>query len=714
METNNAQNNFTALHPDSDADSLLAPVLGDDLKAPALYSNRELSWLAFNRRVMELAHDASVPLLERLRYLCICSSNLDEFYEVRVAGLQQQVALNLPQPGPDEMSPHEQLTVISKQSHKLVKQQYKILNQNIIPDLQEAGVRFLRRGEWTDKQAKWIQEYFRNEVIPVVSPLGLDPAHPFPRLINKSLNFVVTLEGVDPFGRDINVAVLQAPRVLPRIIRVPKKISGGENDFVFLSSVIHAHVEEIFPGMEITGFHQFRVTRNTELFVAEEEIDDLLSAIKGELPQRNFGQAVRLEIADTCPDDVADYLLSKFNLQRHDLFQVKGPVNLSRLAGVLDQIDRSDLVFPSFKPSLPKQLNKDSNLFEAISHNDIFLHHPYQSFAPVVEFLKQAARDPNVLAIKQTVYRAGAKSPIIEALMEAARAGKEVTVVIELRARFDEEANVSLADKLHLAGCQVVYGMVGYKTHAKMMLVVRREADHLIRYAHMGTGNYHAGTARAYTDYGLLTRDAALTEDVHKVFMQITGAGQVGEFKKILAAPNNLHEEMMNKVQRETDNAKAGKPARIAARMNSLIEPKIIRALYKASQAGVKVDLIVRGMCSLRPGILGVSENIRLRSVLGRFLEHSRVFYFLNDESPEMFLSSADWMPRNFFRRVETVFPVESPEQRGMILEESIECYLKENQLAWDCQSDGSYLRAQVSEDDSVFSAQAALIKALK
>ena len=712
METNNVQNKVTALHPDNSAGSLLAPPWGDDLKAPALYSNRELSWLAFNRRVMELAHDASVPLLERLRYLCICSSNLDEFYEVRVAGLQQQVALNLPQPGPDEMSPHEQLTVISKQAHKLVKQQYKILNQHIIPDLQDAGVRFLRRGEWTDKQAKWIKEYFRNEVIPVVSPLGLDPAHPFPRLINKSLNFVVTLEGVDPFGRDINVAVLQAPRVLPRIIRVPKKISGGDNDFVFLSSVIHAHVEEIFPGMEITGFHQFRVTRNTELFVAEEEIDDLLSAIKGELPQRNFGQAVRLEIADTCPDDVADYLLSKFNLQRHDLFQVKGPVNLSRLAGVLDQIDRSDLVFPSFKPSLPKQLNKDSNLFEAISHNDIFLHHPYQSFAPVVEFLKQAARDPNVLAIKQTVYRAGAKSPIIEALMEAARAGKEVTVVIELRARFDEEANVSLADKLHLAGCQVVYGMVGYKTHAKMVLVVRREAEHLIRYAHLGTGNYHAGTARAYTDYGLLTRDVALTEDVHKVFMQITGAGQVGEFKKILAAPNNLHAEMMNKVQRETDNAKAGKPARIAARMNSLIEPKIIRALYRASQAGVKVDLIVRGMCSLRPGIPGVSDNIRLRSVLGRFLEHSRVFYFLNDDSPEMFLSSADWMPRNFFRRVETVFPVQSPEQRGVILEESIECYLKENQLAWDCQSDGSYLRAEISAEK--FSAQAALIKALK
>lgn len=686
----------------------------DDLNAPELYSNRELSWLGFNRRVMELAADENIPLLERLRYLCICSSNLDEFYEVRVSGLQQQIALNLLQPGPDGMSPQEQLVAISKTAHKLVKRQYKILNQEVLPQLQESGIRFIRRGEWTDKQAQWIKDYFRNEVIPVVSPLGLDPAHPFPRLINKSLNFVVTLEGVDPFGRDINVAVLQAPRVLPRIIRLPKKVSGGDNDFVFLSSVIHAHVEELFPGMEITGFHQFRVTRNTDLFVAEEEIDDLLSAIKGELPQRNFGQAVRLEIADTCPDDVADYLLSKFNLERDDLFQVKGPVNLSRLSSVLDAIDRSDLFFPPFKPAMPPQLTSDTNMFDAISHNDIFLHHPYQSFAPVIEFLKQAARDPNVLAIKQTVYRAGSKSPIIDALMEAARAGKEVTVVIELRARFDEEANVSLADKLHLAGCQVVYGMVGYKTHAKTMLVVRREGDHLVRYAHLGTGNYHAGTARIYTDYGMLTRNPEITEDVHKVFMQITGAGQVGEFKKILAAPNNLHSEMMAKVKRETKHAEAGKPARIAARMNSLVEPKIIKALYKASQAGVKIDLIVRGMCSLRPGIEGVSDNIRLRSVLGRFLEHSRVFYFQNDGEPEMYLGSADWMPRNFFRRVEVVFPIESPEQRGTILEESIECYFKENQLAWDAQADGSYQRAAPQTGEDGFSAQVTLIKALK
>lgn len=681
------------------------------LDDPTYYSNRELSWLGFNRRVMELATKLSVPLLERLRYLCICSSNLDEFFEVRVAGLQQQVALGMPQPGPDGMGPQEQLRAIAEEAHAIVKRQYKILNKQVLPELEEAGIRFIRRGEWSKAQSKWIRDYFRNEVIPVVSPLGLDPAHPFPRLINKSLNFVVTLEGVDPFGRDINVAVLQAPRVLPRIIRLPKKVADGADDFVFLSSVIHAHVEELFPGMEITGFHQFRVTRNTDLFVEEEEIDDLLSAIKGELPQRNFGQAVRLEVADTCPDDAVDYLLSKFKLTRGDVFQVHGPVNLSRLAGVLDQVDRPDLKFPVFNPVTPKQLSGEVGIFESISHNDILLHHPYQSFAPVVEFLRQAARDPNVLAIKQTVYRTGSGSPIIEALMDAARVGKEVTVVVELRARFDEEANVSLADKLHHAGCQVVYGMVGYKTHAKLSLVVRREGQQLVRYAHLGTGNYHVATARAYTDYGLMTRDPDLTEDVHKVFMQITGAGQVGQFQKLLVAPNNLLSKSLEMIRREADHARAGKPARIAARMNSLIEQKIIQELYTASQAGVQIDLVVRGMCSLRPGVPGVSDNIRVRSVLGRFLEHSRVFYFHNDGEPDMYLSSADWMPRNLYRRVETAFPIESPEQRGTILEESIEIYLRDNAYAWELQADGSYAAVRPAEGEEEFNAQSYLIE---
>ncbi|MGM0564966.1 MAG: polyphosphate kinase 1 [Pseudomonadota bacterium] len=681
-----------------------------NLRDPGYYTNRELSWLAFNRRVMELAHDPMVPPLERLRFLCICSANLDEFFEVRVAGLQQQVALDVAQPGPDGLSPQEQLRGISELAHGIVKEQYQTLNEEVLPDLEQAGVRFLRRNEWTEKQVAWVRGYFFNEVIPVVSPLGLDPAHPFPRLISKSLNFVVTLDGVDPFGRDINVAVLQAPRVLPRIIRLPEEVATGDDDFVFLSSVIHAYVDELFPGMEVTGFHQFRVTRNTDLFVEEEEIDDLLSAIKGELPQRNFGQAVRLEVADTCPEDVIAYLLAKFKLDQGDLFQVKGPVNLSRLAGVLDQIDRPELKYPTFKPSMPRALSGETPIFDAIRHGDIWLHHPYQSFLPVIEMIRQAARDPKVLAIKQTLYRTGSASPMVDALMEAARAGKEVTVVIELRARFDEEANVSLADKLHHAGCQVVYGMVGYKTHAKLAMVVRRERKALVRYAHLGTGNYHAGTARAYTDYGLLTRDAEITEDVHKVFMQITGAGQVGEFNQLLVSPNNLHISMIDRIKREAANARAGKPARIAARMNSLIEASVIEELYRASQAGVQIDLVIRGMCSLRPGIPGVSDTIRVRSILGRFLEHSRVFYFENAGDSEMYLSSADWMPRNLYRRVETAFPVKDPAQQRQILTESIDNYFRDNYHAWALQADGSYLSVRAHQGEPLFSAQNQLL----
>lgn len=680
---------------------------------PHYYSNRELSWLAFNERVMELACDDKTPLLEKLRYLCICSSNLDEFYEVRVAGVLQQIALGVETLGPDQLTAEQQLAEISQYTRRLISHQYRVLNEDLLPSLKEAGIGFLRRHEWTPEIKRWASEYFTNEVIPVISPLGLDQAHPFPRLINKGLNFVATMNGVDPFGRNINMAVIQAPRVLPRIIPVPQAISGKADDFVFLSSVIHANVDELFPGMDVTGFHQFRVTRNTDLYLEEEAIDDLLSAIKGELPRRHFGDAVRLEVADTCPDDVIDYLLDKFNLSADDLFQVNGPVNLSRMVGVLDWIDRPDLLFPSFTPSTPKRLKGDASLFDEIKRKDIYLHHPYQSFMPVVDLLRQAAKDPNVLAIKQTVYRAGKNSPIIDALMEAALAGKEVTVVIELRARFDEEANVNLADQLFKAGCQVVYGMMGYKTHAKLMMVVRREENKLVRYAHLGTGNYHVGTARVYTDYGLMTCNPTLTEDVHKVFMQITGAGQVGQFKKLLVAPNNLLEEMLVAIAKETENAKAGKPAYIGARMNSLVETRVIHALYEASCAGVKIDLVVRGICCLRPNIKGVSENIRVRTVLGQFLEHSRIFYFKNaGDEPRMYLSSADWMPRNLYRRVEVAFPVENAKQRDIILKHTIEYYFKENVRAWDLNEHGEYVR--VINDDKPFSAQNTLIEKLR
>lgn len=679
------------------------------LDSPQLYINRELSWLGFNKRVMELADDPSTPLLERLRYLCICSSNLDEFYEVRVAGLQQQVALGVQVLGPDQMTPQQQLDAISVEASHIVSNQYRILNECLLPAMAKQKIRLLRRGDWSAKVKAWVLDFFQSQVIPVISPLGLDPAHPFPRLISKGLNFVVTMTGTDPFGRDIGVAVLHAPRVIPRVIHLPEHISGGAHDFVMLSSVIHANVGELFPGMEVTGFHQFRVTRNSDLYLEEESIDDLLKAIKGELPQRNFGNAVRLEVADTCPDDLTQYLLRKFKLSQSELFQVQGPVNLSRLVDMLDFIDRPDLVYPAFVQSLPKNWKPGHNLFAMIQERDILLHHPYQSFLPVVDLIKQAARDPDVLAIKQTVYRTGKSSPIIEALMEAARAGKEVTVVIELRARFDEEANVRLADSLHLAGCQVVYGMVGYKTHAKLLLIVRREQNQLVRYAHLGTGNYHAGTARVYTDYGLMTRQSEITEDVHKVFLQITGAGQVGEFKQLLVAPINLQSEILVKIEREIKNAKAGKPARIAARMNSLIETQVIQALYRASQAGVKIDLVVRGMCALLPQVAGVSDNIQVRTVLGRFLEHSRVFYFLNAGESQMYLSSADWMPRNLYRRVETAFPILDAKQQQRILQDCIEYYFQENQRGWRLESNGKYSRIQAG-DSPAFSAQSQLL----
>ena len=529
----------------------------------------------------------------------------------------------------------------------------------------------------------------------MLSPLGLDPAHPFPRILNKSLNFIVTLEGKDAFGRDSGLAIVQAPRSLPRLIRLPPELTKGQYSFVFLSSILHAHVGELFPGMSVTGCHQFRVTRNTDLFVDEEEVDDLLVALEGELPQRNFGNAVRLEVADNCPESATNYLLREFELEASDLFQVNGLVNLNRLLAVHDLVERPDLKYPPFSAALPPNFGPTTQMFDLIAKGDLLLHHPYQSFTPVIEFLRQAALDPDVLAIKQTLYRTGAQSELVQLLEQAARAGKEVTVVIELRARFDEEANIKLANRLQDAGAHVTYGVVGHKTHAKLAMVVRREQGKLRRYAHLGTGNYHAGTARAYTDYGLFTADKTICDDVHKVFLQLTGLGRATKLKKLLQAPFTLHGGMLEKIQREAANAREGKPARIMARMNALIEPQVIRALYQASQAGVKIDLVVRGVCCLRPGVPGVSDNIQVRSVMGRFLEHPRVFYFLNGDNPEVYLSSADWMPRNFFRRVEVAFPVEDPALRARVVKESLENYLADNTQAWVLQSDGSYKRVK-------------------
>ncbi|HEY0634687.1 MAG TPA: polyphosphate kinase 1 [Gammaproteobacteria bacterium] len=679
-----------------------------DLKLPELYINRELSQLAFNRRVLEQAKDERTPLLERLRFLCISSSNLDEFFEIRVAGLMQRVASGSVQAGPDNLSPQETLKQISLSAHTLVEEQYRVLNELLLPALESQGIRFVKRSDWNDCHLSWVKNYFEHELLPVLSPLGLDPAHPFPRILNKSLNFIVVLKGKDAFGRNSGMAVVQAPRALPRLIRLPpSECNGGPHDFIFLSSIIHAHVGDLFPGMRVQGCYQFRVTRNSDLFVDEEEVDDLLRAVEGELSQRRYGDEVRLEVADNCPAEVTTFLLKEFELTPDDLYAVNGPVNLNRLMALPDLVERADLKFTAFTPGLPARIIQAGELFTAIRDGDILLHHPFESFMPVIDFLRQAAKDPQVLAIKQTLYRTGPDSAVVDTLVQAARAGKEVTVVVELRARFDEEANIALANRLQEAGAHVVYGVVGYKTHAKMVLVVRREEDRLRHYVHLGTGNYHARTARIYTDYGLFTCDEVIGDDVHKLFLQLTSLGRSSKLNKLLQSPFTLFSGLIERIEREAALARQGRPAHIIAKMNALAEEEVIRALYRASQAGVTIELLVRGICCLRPGLPGVSESIRVRAIIGRFLEHTRVFYFANDGKEELFCSSADWMDRNLHRRVETCFPIERKELRERVIRE-LGYYLRDNLQAWELQSDGSYRRAD--DSSAPFSAQQTLL----
>ena len=651
-----------------------------DYKQPELYINRELSLLEFNQRVLAMAEDMNVPLLERLQYLCITSRNIDEFFEVRVSGLKQMVQLGSVQAGPDNLSPAEILKVIQKRARILVEDQYRILNQVLLPLLQEKGIRSIKRSEWSVQQEAWLREYFEDELMPILSPLGLDPAHPFPRILNKSLNFIVSLTGKDAFGRNSGLAIVQAPRALPRLIRLPS-VNGDKQayDFVFLSSVIHEYVDRLFYGMKVTGCYQFRVTRNSDLFVDEEENDDLLRAVEGELAGRHYGDAVRLEVAHNCPDDIVSFLRDRFRLVEDDVYRVNGPVNLNRVAAMVDMVDRPELKYPAFTPSVNRQLSVSKSMFAAIRKKDILLHHPFESFAPVVEFLRKAADDAKVIAIKQTLYRTGPESAVVDALVAAARSGKEVTVVIELRARFDEEANVALANRLQEAGVHVVYGVVGYKTHAKMLLVVRRESDGLRHYVHLSTGNYHSRTARTYTDYGLFTCDELISEDVRNIFLQLTSLGKVAKHNKILQSPFTLFDGLCGLIRREIRHAENGKPARIIIKINSLIESQLVQLLYQASSTGVEIDLIVRGICGLRPGVPGVSDRIRVRSVIGRFLEHTRVLYFENAGKPEVFASSADWMPRNLFRRVEIAFPIEAKALQERIVAD-LNWYLKEAQ----------------------------------
>jgi polyphosphate kinase len=657
--------------------------------SPELYLNRELGQLAFNRRVLALAGDRRHPLLERLRFLCIVSSNLDEFFEIRVAGLKAEIEAGAPPIGPDRMRADEVYARVAQQAHEIVAEQYQLLNREVLPGLTEAGVRFLRRADFTAAQADWIKSYFAREVMPVLTPIGLDPAHPFPRVLNKSLNFAVELEGKDAFGRSSGIAIVQAPRVLPRVLRLPAGIASAEYDFVFLSSILHAHVGPLFAGMRVQGCYQFRVTRNSELFVDEEEVKDLRTALRGELPHRQFGDEVRLEVADNCPQHISDFLLAQFNLREADLYRVDGPVNLARLINVPEGVARPDLKFSLFLPGLPAGLEED--MFAAIGARDVLLYHPFQSFRPVIGFLEQAARDAAVVAIKMTVYRTGAESELMEILIAAARSGKEVTVVVELLARFDEEANINWAQRLEEVGAHVVYGVVGHKTHAKMALVVRREGDGLKRYVHLATGNYHPRTALLYTDWGLFTCNEEFSADVNSLFIQLTGLGRVASLKRLWQSPFTLHREVLRAIQTETRHAAAGQKGQIIAKMNALLEPEVIAALYEASKAGVSIDLIVRGVCALRPGIPGISDNIRVRSIVGRFLEHSRVFYFHNNGAEDVYLSSADWMYRNFFRRVEVCFPVLDPALKKRVIAEGLRAYLDDECQAWDMDQEGNY-----------------------
>jgi polyphosphate kinase len=623
------------------------------------------------------------------------SANLDEFFEIRVATLQEQAAHGLDHPGPDGLPPTDQLRRIAEVAHRLVRQQYVILNEQLIPELADLDIRFLRRSDWTAAQRRWIRRFFLQELLPLLSPQGLDPAHPFPKLLNKSLNFVVLLEGTDAFGRVNGTAVVQVPRLLPRVIHIPPHVSKRPHDFVFLSSIIHAYVHDLFPGMEVGGCYQFRVTRNSNLFVDEEATEDLRQAMEGELPSRRFGDEVRLEVADNCPDETVRFLMEEFQLSRQDVYQCNGPVNLHRLITIPDLVDRPELKYRPFTPGTPKPVLQHEDMFERLRAGDMLLHHPFQSFTPILEFIRRAADDPQVLAIKQTLYRTGVDSEIAKSLVQAAEAGKEVTVVIELRARFDEEANIELARDLEEAGAHVVYGVVGYKTHAKMTLVVRREGRQLRRYAHLGTGNYHARNARLYTDFGLLTSDALIGEDVHKIFHQLTALGRPERLKRLLQAPFTLHKSLIRYIERETAHARRGKQGRIIAKMNALLDPRVIQALYAASQAGVKIDLIVRGPCALRPGVRGISDHIQVRSIVGRFLEHSRIFYFLHGGEELVYLSSADWMGRNFFRRIEVAFPVLDKDLKQRVIHEGLLTYLKDNTQAWMLREDGTYLRCR-------------------
>lgn len=661
------------------------------LDHPEYYINREYAALAFNERVLQLANDDRIPILERMRFLCICSGNLDEFFEIRVAGLKEKIAVSSQKLSIDGLTAKDVLLQLSHKTHALIHQLYHIFNTKLMPGLQKENIHFYDVTDWTDDIHMWAKHFFKNEVMPIVSPIALDLAHPFPRLFNKSLNFIVSLSGTDAFDRHIDYAVVHAPRSLPRIIHLPSELCDSGNDYVYLSSIIKTHIHRLFPGMEIRGCYSFRLTRNSDLFLREDEAEDLAAAVQRELFSRDYGHVVRIEIDKHCPETITEFLLQKYHLTDEDAYYCDGPVNLLRYVSAINKIHRPDLNYPVFTPQYPTFPKHKTNIFSVLDEDDILLHHPYQSFDVVIDFVRQAASDPNVLAIKQTLYRTHFNSIMVQALVEAAQSGKEVTAVIELRARFDEESNLKLANRLHEAGVLVLYGVVGFKTHAKMTLVVRRVHGKLKRYVHLGTGNYHEKTSQQYTDLGLLTSNPIITADTQIIFQQLTGLGKTIKLKELYHSPFNLQKMLLGLIDECRLTAKKGKKAEIQIKVNGLTDLTMIQALYKASQAGVKINLIVRGVCCLRPRIPGISDNIRVISILGRFLEHHRVYYFRNADKEKYYCSSADLMERNLYNRIEIMFPILNEVCQKRIKQEIFKNYLKDNRDAWEMQSDGTY-----------------------
>jgi polyphosphate kinase len=668
--------------------------------------DRDVSILAFNERVLDWAKRPEVPLLERLRYLCIVSSNLDEFFEVR-ADLHMSAFRNGDEKGTYNTKTFE---TVYNSARDLVNEQYSLYNAVLLPSLQKEGIKILSHADRNLVQKKWVRDYFKREVNPLLVPVGLDPAHPFPQVANKSLNFIVQLSGKDAFGRSNDIAIVKVPRVLPRVIPLPAKVAGHGKAFVLLSSVIRAHLNDLFPGREVGQFSQFRVTRNSDLSVDEDEVENLRTALRKGLQHRQYGQALRLEVSDSCSEHLSDFLLKQFSLPKSALFRAAGPVNLVRLSQLIDLVDDPALLFPAYQSSFPKQLKQGESIFARMQQGDVLIHQPFESFDGVLAFLKEAVEDPQVLAIKQTIYRTGSDPAMMNLLREAVRRGKEVTAVVELKARFDEEANINWAEQLESVGAQVVYGVVGLKTHAKMLLVTRREGRVLKRYGHLSTGNYNPRTAKLYTDLSYLTSDVRMTADMETLFVHLASPSRLGKMNKLWAAPFFLQKNMVEKIDAVGAAAAKGLPARIVAKMNSLTDPVLVHALISAGQKGAQIDLIVRGACMLPAGIPGKTDNIRVRSIIGRFLEHSRVFFFEADSVQDIYLSSADWMTRNMTRRVELAWPVLELSLRQRLIDECLLAYLHDTRNAWTLDADGKYRRVE-KQGRKPQSAQALLLQ---